>query len=610
MKRVLSLCIALALLFPLVSCGPKTGAEAIPMERYQAYALGTVGTNTFYSFDHIDRVAVFVPEDLEALLEAEAGALSHLDLEDAEALVLDFTGETFRAYVVSGENTVLHAYGCTQEAAEAPMAAPNGGGERSLSQLRQEYAQLSVNLDNFDKRYAGEGAIPFPAEAAALAQELGDACFLDPRYLALEAGDKTLAQRTKDYLEPLYLASLYLEAAQAGDFDPAAVEDQYYRDLADRDVARNLLEAQTKVAAFEGAAQAVLAQNAPLVEAIKADTKEADYRMDSRYVQLMVANNDLAEYTINSWAKADLEALAALVAEVRSQPEEVSDLRLSHFNAQTEQRALEFDCRVVWAKALTAQEDYRKAHQAELTAYDTAVTAIADSYGGKGYEEDIDYLKLNIVNDALLKAMAEKDAAVTQALADLDAAIAQGKTLETDQAAQLENLLLSLAKTQESALLDAYLKALGEELLLDEAGAPKGGEAAPEGWMEMPGEFVTQMDEGRKVKVTATGGSSGGYSGGYSSGGSGSGQSFEDYLKENDPDSYEFYQGLEDGWNSGTWDSEDGFYQPGSGSSSSSSQSFEDYLKENDPDSYEFYQGLEKGWDSGTWDAENGFYQP
>lgn len=35
--------------------------------------------------------------------------------------------------------------------------------------------------------------------------------------------------------------------------------------------------------------------------------------------------------------------------------------------------------------------------------------------------------------------------------------------------------------------------------------------------------------------------------------------------------------------------------------------SFEDYLKDNDPDSYEFYQDLEEGWDSGDWDSENGF---
>lgn len=44
--------------------------------------------------------------------------------------------------------------------------------------------------------------------------------------------------------------------------------------------------------------------------------------------------------------------------------------------------------------------------------------------------------------------------------------------------------------------------------------------------------------------------------------------------------------------------------------SSDSNQSFEDYLKENDPDSYKFYKGLKKGYDSGKYDSENGFYQP
>ena len=34
---------------------------------------------------------------------------------------------------------------------------------------------------------------------------------------------------------------------------------------------------------------------------------------------------------------------------------------------------------------------------------------------------------------------------------------------------------------------------------------------------------------------------------------------------------------------------------------------FEEYLKENDPDSYDFYQELEDNWDAGNWTPENGF---
>ena len=34
---------------------------------------------------------------------------------------------------------------------------------------------------------------------------------------------------------------------------------------------------------------------------------------------------------------------------------------------------------------------------------------------------------------------------------------------------------------------------------------------------------------------------------------------FEEFLKENDPDSYNSYQTLEDNWNSGNWTPENGF---------------------------------------------------
>ena len=45
-----------------------------------------------------------------------------------------------------------------------------------------------------------------------------------------------------------------------------------------------------------------------------------------------------------------------------------------------------------------------------------------------------------------------------------------------------------------------------------------------------------------------------------------------------------------------------------SGGSSSRGQTFEDYLWENDRDSYNAYQDLEKGWSSGSWNPETGFF--
>ncbi len=59
---------------------------------------------------------------------------------------------------------------------------------------------------------------------------------------------------------------------------------------------------------------------------------------------------------------------------------------------------------------------------------------------------------------------------------------------------------------------------------------------------------------------------------------------FEDYLKDNDPESYESYKDLEKGWNSGSWDSETGFFD------NDDDDSFKEYLKENDKDAYESYK--------------------
>lgn len=101
---------------------------------------------------------------------------------------------------------------------------------------------------------------------------------------------------------------------------------------------------------------------------------------------------------------------------------------------------------------------------------------------------------------------------------------------------------------------------------------------------------------------------------------SGSDDSFEEYLKKNDPDSYEYYKDLQKGYDSGSYSKEYGFSSKSSGGSSKksgsskskssgSSDSFEDYLKKNDPDSYDYYKGLQKGYNSGSYSKEDGFYK-
>lgn len=44
-------------------------------------------------------------------------------------------------------------------------------------------------------------------------------------------------------------------------------------------------------------------------------------------------------------------------------------------------------------------------------------------------------------------------------------------------------------------------------------------------------------------------------------------------------------------------------------SGSSKTESFENYLKKNDPKSYDYYKGLEKGYSSGSYNTKDGFYK-
>lgn len=173
MKKTLSLLLAIGLLLGLAACGQKQeeAAEEISPERYEAYARGTTGVYEFASSQNINRIVVLASEDMQAFMKAEAGDQSHMGLEDAEALVVDFFGEGYyHVYIVGGSNQVLYSLS-SDGAGEVPAPAPEYEPQKSLPELRQQYAQLSVNCDDYEQGLQ----TPLPEELLALREEQGDA---------------------------------------------------------------------------------------------------------------------------------------------------------------------------------------------------------------------------------------------------------------------------------------------------------------------------------------------------------------------------------------------------------------------------------------------------
>ena len=129
MKKAVSFILVSCLILSLSACGgsaPEEPAEEglteEQLQRYEEYALGTRGTYAFRAGETINGISVIVPENMDSFLKENAGDISHLELDGAEALVVDYTGPGFRAYVVSAENTVLYYY--AESGAESAASAP------------------------------------------------------------------------------------------------------------------------------------------------------------------------------------------------------------------------------------------------------------------------------------------------------------------------------------------------------------------------------------------------------------------------------------------------------------------------------------------------------
>lgn len=507
---------AVLLCCALAACGGGDDAAEQPTEpalaRHEAYARGTTGSITFGSASHIERISVLLPEDLPALLAQEAGDLSHLELEGAEALVVDFSGPAERhAYLVNGEHKVLYLYAPgTASDLPAPVGASPGG---SLSQLRQDYALLDVELDRFDSRLAGTLPPPEPdpdappdaqapdqqehplwAALAALEQELGDGYFLDPRYLALEQQYPALAERAQ-HLEGLYAVSLRMAQQEDSSLSDEALATRYTMELGRRDLRRELLATERALAEAEPEALALLEQHADLIAAIKAEAGEEGYLDDLRFVRLCAEHKPLDTWSAKLRGRAAQQELLALYGQIMELPEPLALAHMDRYAALTGNLTEQAALRYALATAMRAEEASIEKHADAIAAYELAVEEIAGRYSGKEYLEDNDYLKLNIVNESLLQELSTRRQAVVDAQSALDAAAAQYGALEQEHNGAIEKLLLSDAQAAERALLHRYLDGCIAAL---DAAAPE--EGPPAGWADLGEEFVAEMDGMRSVR--------------------------------------------------------------------------------------------------------------
>ncbi len=498
LKRITWLAMAALLLVALASCGKTDEAAEVSPERAEAYARGSSGTYAFSNGEEIQRIAVLVPGDMQALLEKHAGAPAHMGLEGAEALVIDWyaaadTGQLeYHAYIMSGENTVLYALesradcAAAEDAEEEEEAAP----QKSAAELRRTYAQLALKL---------EEAEPLSAPLLSLQEELGEAFFLDARYLALEREDAALKGLADNYLAPLYKCSLYLQARESGgEPHDAELALRFELEIGKRDTERRILEAKEAIAPLERAAQAALEEHKARIEELKEELGEA-YMDDLRFDQLALYDEALQNYARYQRTLLREEALLATYEEALAAPRLQAKILMEAYESKLPQLLEQDRCRLVLAAALDELETFRQRNAQTLAEYESDVRAIMERYSNRDYELDIDYIKLNVVHKSLLEGLAYREDAVAAAEAALQAVRSAMAEEEAQYQAKLDAEILRTQQREEALRLCSFLKAQAEELMERQREDSEAQLQPSLPWLEMRESFIEEMNAARRL---------------------------------------------------------------------------------------------------------------
>lgn len=567
MKRSICLTLAALLTLSLTACGtPRFSADALTPA--QDYAKAAMDSYKMASGYEIKNASVLLTTDLKADLNAVE--MKSWDVSDVTAVVLVQPGREGEEATENNQPLLF----LLDEEKEIVYKKTPGMGEttagdsgESLSDLRREVAQARLDAETMAER---------SEELKAFADQAAKKCKSDAGYLESEAFLDDCAGKS-EFLQ--YGAALRtarrLEERLDTLSDCPSTQRQEAGALLDSN--EELQDQELELRQMLRKVQAELAeQDQGVLSNLKGKTQNAvedpSVLFTEEYLRLCLGSREaiscdslLRQQVIEETSLAVLEQCAQ--TEDLEEREYLEERNAVVVTAMADYAAAMYDS----VQKDQALKEFETAHAQELTDYQNGEKEIKDRVG-EDYAEDVDYIKLQLKYESILKEKEtlESSAKAAKEEADEVKSEAESDVKELDQ--EEEERKQDNAAQAEQEILYEYVCAMK---------APETTEYQAEAgqWGTLNPDYIAYQNE-NLTRSSSSGSSS--YSGGgsYSGGSRSSGGSSS---------------------SSGSSDSSSSF-------SGSDDYSFEDYLRDNDPDAYESYQDLERNWNSGSWDPENGFF--
>lgn len=569
MKRILCLGLASLLALSLTACGtPRFSPDALT--EAQAYAKAAM--------DGYSMTAGYDVKDIDVLLTSNLNndiasvELKSWDVSDVTAAVVVQTGREGEEptemdqpllFLLNQEKKVVF-----KKTPGGETTAADSGGD-SLSDLRRQVAQAQLDAENLAGKseeaeaFAAQAEKKLKADAGYLESDAFlDDCAGEPELLRYGEALRT-AVRLEKRLDTLSDCPSTERAAAGKLLDSdEEIQDQIL------ELRKMLREVNAKLDAQDQSTLALLKEKVSNAVEDPSVLFNEDYMHQCLGSEEAVACDALLRQQV-----IDETSLAVL-----TQCMETEDLKERTYleernaaivTAMADYAAAMFD----YIQKNQTLKEFGTAHAQELTDYENGVKEIKERVGEE-YADDIDYIKLQLKYETVLREKEALEAASQEAKGKADEVRSEAEASVKKLDQEEETRKQDNAAQEEQDTFYEYICAMKDpETTEHKADVGQWGSLDPK-YIAYQNENLNHASSGSS-SASGSSGSSGSSrsssSSGSSSRSSGSGStsrssgyesdySFEDYLRDNDPDAYESYQDLERNWNSGNWDPENGFF--------------------------------------------------
>ena len=457
-KRLLAIVLVVAMLFSMAACAPTI--DEASMSAYENYAILAAKQDTYDQYEDIEEVLILTGEELKTALGTLPGQMEEVDLKKAGALVLIFTEKHDRYFLIDGAaatdiyttekkegetenkddaldsgkkvlNNALVLYkggsnystaAASQDPASELKSTYQADPKLTASELRWDLAQKEVDYENFLKKAAVEKSLaPYKERMEAAKKEAN--YFHSEAWLRL-CNENTNIKSCHNYEREIYRLKGWLSIRESYEKDNSVDKDTKYQEallafMEDYNDEQNILTKKLTLAGhlvtMDKNADVAAAAEASVADQLAALQKQHgdDYMLTLDYyvlrqiaIETATANKKSSAYNTYENARYYVQRYKVEIAAMEQENAAENAADVAYITA-TKKEQLDYmadfrSAASAYAKTKVAYDKYLAANQADVDTYNAEVAKIKDKYQGASYENDLDYMKLQLRYKSLL----------------------------------------------------------------------------------------------------------------------------------------------------------------------------------------------------------------